>query len=212
MSEPLVTGIPLGNIDAQEEIYVEGAPYLYFQDATANPLNNPDGQGFYWNLSGTSTYPVFRIGCIQDVSLTEGLTINQVRCDTIGDKATIQRRDYIEFAFSFTSMFPLSALRHLLKLGSAPSVATGYEKQGIGSINNNQFYHFYAPKVYDEENGDYVAFHIHRGQFVDAFTVNMRSGEPWMVDGLKMRGYADETKPAAQKFGTILRGDLSALP
>lgn len=212
MTEPLVTGVPVGNIDAQEEIYVEGAPYLYFQDATANPLNNPDGQGFYWNLSGTSTYPVFRIGCIQDVSLTEGLTINQVRCDTIGDKSAIQRRDYIEFAFSFTSMFPLSTLRHLLKLGSAPTVATGYEKQGIGSINNNQYYHFYAPKVYDEENGDFVAFHIHRGQFVDAFTVNMRSGEPWMVDGIKMRAFADETKPAAQKFGTIIRGDLSALP
>lgn len=212
MAEPLVTGIPVGNIDAQEEIYVEGAPYLYFQDATANPLNNPDADGFYWNLSGTSSYPVFRIGCIQDVSLTEGLTINQVRCDTIGDKSAIQRRDYIEFAFSFTSMFPLSALRHLLKLGSAPTVGTGYEKQGIGSINNNQYYHFYAPKVYDDENGDFVAFHIHRGQFVDAFTVNMRSGEPWMVDGIKMRAFADETKPAAQKFGTILRGDLSGLP
>ena len=212
MAEPLVTGIPVGNIDAQEEIYVEGAPYLYFQDAGANPLNNPDADGFYWNLSGTSSYPVFRIGCIQDVSLTEGLTINQVRCDTIGDKSAIQRRDYIEFSFSFTSMFPLSALRHLLKLGSAPTVGTGYEKQGIGSINNNQYYHFYAPKVYDDENGDFVAFHIHRGQFVDAFTVNMRSGEPWMVDGIKMRAFADETKPASQKFGTILRGDLSGLP
>ena len=212
MAEPLVTGVPVGNIDAQEEIYVEGAPYLYFQDASANPLNNPDADGFYWNLSGTSSYPVFRIGCIQDVSLTEGLTINQVRCDTIGDKSAIQRRDYIEFSFSFTSMFPLSALRHLLKLGSAPTVGTGYEKQGIGSINNNQYYHFYAPKVYDDENGDFVAFHIHRGQFVDAFTVNMRSGEPWMVDGIKMRAFADETKPASQKFGTILRGDLSGLP
>jgi len=212
MAEPLVTGAPVGNIDAQEEIYLDGAPYLYFQDATATPLNNPDAQGFYWNLSGTSTYPVNRIGCIQDVSLTEGLTINTVRCDTIGDKATIQRRDYIEFAFTFTSFLPLSISRHILKLGSAPTVATGYEKQGIGSINNNQFYMFYAPKVYDEENGDYVAFHLHRAQFVEAFTVNMRSGEPWMVDGLRIRSYADETKPAAQKFGTIIRGDLSALP
>ena len=212
MTEPLVTGAPVGSILAQEEIYIEGAPYLYFQDATATPLNNPDSDGYYWNLSGTSTYPVFRIGCIQDVSLTEGLTINQVRCDTIGDKSAIQRRDYIEFAFSFTSMFPLSALRHMLKLGSAPTVGTGYEKQGIGSINNSQYYHFYAPKVYDDEAGDFVSFHIHRGQFVDAFTVNMRSGEPWMVDGIKMRAFADENKPAAQKFGTIIRGDLSALP
>lgn len=212
MTEPLVTGAPIGTINAQEELYLNSAPYLYFQDATANPLNNPDAQGFYWNLSGTVAYPVFRIGCIQDVSLTEGLTINQVRCDSVGDKDTVQRRDYIEFSFTFTSLFPLSVLRHMLKLGSAPSVGTGYEKQGIGAINNNQFYHFYAPMVYDDVAADYVAFHLHRAKFVEAFTLNMRSGEPWMVEGIKIRSYADETKPAAQKFGAILRYDASALP
>lgn len=212
MAEPLVTGAPVGQINAQEELYIEGAPYLYFQDSTATPLNNPDAAGFYWNLSGTVTYPVYRVGCIQDVSLTEGLTINQVRCDSIGDKDTIQRRDYIEFAFTFTSLFPLSALRHLLKLGSAPTVSTGFEKQGIGSINNNQFYHFYAPKVYDDVNGDYVAFHLHRAKFVEAFTVNMRSGEPWMVEGIRVRAYADETKSSTAKFATIIRYDPSALP
>jgi hypothetical protein len=211
MTEPLVTGAPEGSINAQEELYIEGAPYLYFQDADAPPLWNPDNDGFYWNLSGTSTYPVFRVGCIQDVSLTEGLTINQVRCDTIGDKDTIQRRDYVEYAFSFTSLFPLSALRHLLKLGSAPSVTTDWEKQGIGGINNNQFYHFYTPKVYDDEDGDFVAIHLHRAKFVEAFTVNMRSGEPWMVDGLRIRAYADETKPVAQRFGSILRFDRGVL-
>lgn len=211
MAEPIVTGAPVGSILAQEELYIEGAPYLYFQDASANPLNNPDADGFYWNLSGTSSLPVYRIGCIQDVSLTEGLTINQVRCDTIGDKATIQRRDYLEFAFSFTSLFPLSALRHLLNLGSVPVSGTDYEKVGIGSINNSQFYHFYAPKVYDDTTGDFVTFHLHRAQFVDAFTINMRSGEPWMVEGIKIRAYADETKPAAQKFAVIVRGDASAL-
>src|SRR3990172_8888908 len=211
MAEPLVTGAPLGTINAQEEIYLDGAPYLYFQDATASPLWNPDADGFYWNLSGTATYPVYRVGCIQYVSLTEGLTINQVRCDTVGDKDTIQRRDYVEYAFSFTSVFPLSALRHLLKLGSAPSVITDWEKQGIGAINNNQFYHFYTPKVYDVENGDFVAVHLHRAKFVEAFTVNMRSGEPWMVEGIRIRSYADETMPSAQKFGSILRYDRSAL-
>lgn len=212
MTEPLVTGVPVGSIAAQEEIYIDGAPYLYFQDYNATPLNNPDGDGFYWNLSGTSTYGVSRIGCIQDVSLTEGLTINAVRCDTVGDKATIQRRDYLEFAFSFTSFLPLSITRHILKLGSAPTVGTGYEKQGVGAINNNQFYHFYAPKVYDEENGDFIAVHMHKAQFVEAFTVNMRSGEPWLADGLRIRAYADETLPSAQKFATIIRGDASALP
>lgn len=211
MPEPLVTGAAQGTIIAQEEIYIDSAPYLYFQDANANPLFNPDADGFYWNLSGTSTYNVYRIGCIQDVSFTEGLTVNQVRCDTVGDKATIQRRDYIEIAFSFTSLFPLSAIRHVLKWGSAPTLATDFEKTGIGQVNNNQFYHVYAPKVYDEENGDFVAFHLHRAQFVDAPTINMRSGEPWMVEGIKARAYADETKPAAQKFATVIRYDRSVL-
>jgi hypothetical protein len=212
MAEPLVTGSPQGSILAQEEIYIEGAPYLYFQDANATPLNNPDGQGFYWNLSGTTAYPVYRIGCIQDVSLTEGLTINQIRCDTVGDKASVQRRDYIEFAFKFTSLLPLTALRHMLNLGSAPTVAAGYEKVGIGSINNNQFYHFYAPKVYDDTAADYVAFHLHRAQFIDAWTINMKAGEGWAVEGIKVRAFADETKNSTAKFGTIVRFDSSALP
>lgn len=211
MAEPLVTGSPLGTINAQEELYIEGAPYLYFQDADSPPLWNPDADGFYWNLTGTSTYPVYRVGCVADVSLTEGLTINDVRCDTVGVKDTIQRRDYVEFAFSFTSLFPLSALRHLLKLGSPPSVTADWEKQGIGGINNNKFYHFYCPKVYDDEGGDFVAFHLHRAKFVEAFTVNMRSGEPWMVEGVRIRAYADESKPVAQRFGSILRFDRNAL-
>jgi hypothetical protein len=40
----------------------------------------------------------------------------------------------------------------------------------------------------------------------------MKSGEPWTVSGLKVRAYADETKPEAQKFGVFLRFDASALP
>lgn len=212
MSEPLVTGYPLGNIDAQEEIYLNSAPYLYFQESDANLLNNPDADGYYWNLSGTTSLPVFRVGCVQDVALSEGLTINAVRCDSVGDKDAVQRRDYVEYSFNFTSLFPLSALRHILKLGSAPTVSSGWEKQGIGAINNNKFYHFYVPMVYDEEAGDYVAITLHRAKFIDAFTVNMRSGEPWQVSGIKIRAFADETKPAAQKFGTIIRRDVSALP
>lgn len=212
MSEPLVTGAPVGSINAQEEIYLTSAPYLYFQESDANLLFNPDADGFYWNLSGTVAKPIYRVGCVQDVSLSEGLTINQVRCDSVGDKDAVQRRDYIEYSFNFTSLFPLSALRHILKLGSAPTVSSGWEKQGIGSINNNKFYHFYVPFVYDDEAGDFVAVTLHRAKFIEAFTINMRSGEPWQVSGIKVRGFADETKPAAQKFGTILRFDRSALP
>jgi len=211
MTEPLITGYPLGNIDAQEEIYIEGSPYIYFQDSTADLLNNPDVDGFYWNLSGTSTYPVMRVGCNMNVSLTEGLTINQIRCDTIGDKGTIQRRDYIELAFDYSSLMPLSIARHLLKFGSAVTSGSGFEKAGIGAINNNQYFHAYLPKVYDTENGDYVAMTFHRAQFVDAFTISMNSGEPWVVSGMKLRAYADETKPAAQVFATAIRFDPSAI-
>jgi len=207
----LITGTPLGNIVTQEEVYVEGAPYIFIQSAEADPLNNPDADNYYWGLSGTSALPVFRVGCVQDVSLTEGITMNQIRCDTVGDKGTIQRRDYIELELTILSMFSLETLRHMLNL-SVPTISTGIEKVGIGQINNNRFYMAYCPKVYDADTGDYLLFHLHRAQFVDAWTINMTSGEPWTVQGLKLRAYADESKPANQLFGTIVRSDLSAIP
>lgn len=206
----LITGSPVGNVDSQDEVYVEGAPYIYVQQTDANPLNNPDADGYYWGLSGTTSFPVFQIGCVQDVSLTEGITMNQIRCDAVGDKGTIQRRDYIEFEITILSLFPLTTLRHLLNL-SAATVGTNVEKVGIGQINNNRYYMAYCPKVYDQDTGDYVLFHLHRAQFVDAWTINMNSGEPWTVSGLKLRAYADESKPAGQLFGVIVRADESAL-
>jgi hypothetical protein len=206
----LITGTPIGNVDPQDEIYLEGAPYIYIQQTEANPLNNPDADGYYWGLSGTSIYPVFQIGCVQDVSLTEGVTMNQIRCDTVGDKGTIQRRDYIELELTILSVFPLTTLRHLLNL-SVPTVGSDIEKVGIGQINNNRYYMAYCPKVYDQDTGDYVLFHFHRAQFVDAWTINMNSGEPWTVQGLKLRAYADETKPAGQTFGVVVRADPSAI-
>lgn len=206
----LVTGTPIGNVDSQDEIYLEGAPNFYIQDYNASPLNNPDADSYYWGLSGTTTYPVFSIGCVQDVSLTEGMTMNAIRCDAVGDKGTIQRRDYVEFELTILSTFPLSTLRHLLNLSQA-TVGSDTEKVGIGKVNNNRFYMAYAPKVYDEDTGDYVLFHLHKAQFVDAWTINMNSGEPWTVSGLKLRAYADDTKPANQLFGVIVRADPSAI-
>ena len=208
---PLSTGTPKGSVLSQEEIYLEGAPYIYVQDYSANPLNNPDAAGYYWGMSGTTAYPALAIGCVQDVSLTEGLTMNNIRCDTIGDKGVIQRRDYVELNVTILSLFPLSELKTFLNLSTA-TVTTGLEKVGIGGINNQRFFMAYCPKVYDEDTGDYLLFHLHRAQFVDAWTINMKSGEPWTVTGLKLRAFADETKPSAQKFGVIVRSDLSALP
>lgn len=206
----LITGTPIGNVDSQDEIYLEGAPNIYIQQYEASPLNNPDADGYYWGMSGTTTYPVFSIGCVQDVSLTEGLTMNAIRCDAVGDKGTIQRRDYVEFDITILTPFPLSSLRHLLNM-SSPTVGTNVEKMGIGKINNNRFYMAYCPKVYDEDTGDYLLFHLHKAQFVDAWTINMKSGEPWTVNGLKLRAYADDTKPAGQLFGVVVRSDESAL-
>lgn len=206
----LVTGTPLGNITTQDEIYVEGAPNLYIQQTEATPLNNPDGAGFYWGMSGTTAYPVFQIGCIQDVSLTEGVTMNAIRCDSVGDKGVIQRRDYVEFNFTILSLFDLATLRHMLNLSSVTS-AGGVEKVGIGQINNNRYYMAYAPRVYDPDTGDYLLFHLHRAQFVDAWTINMRGGEAWNVSGLKLRAFYDESKPASQNFGVIVRSDAGSV-
>jgi len=185
--------------------------HIYIQEYAADPLNNPDSAGYYWGMSGTTAYPVFAVGCVQDVSLTEGLTMNAIRCDAVGDKGMIQRRDYIEFEITILSLFPLSTLRHLLNI-SAPTVAGGVEKTGIGQINNNRFYMAYCPRVYDQDTGDYILFHLNRAQFVDAWTINMNGGEAWTATGLKLRAYADESKPANQLFGTIVRADASALP
>ena len=207
----LSTGTPLGNVDSQDEIYIEGSPYLFIQQYEATPLNNPDAAGYYWGMSGTTAYPVFQIGCVQDVSLTEGVTMNAIRCDTDGDRGTIQRRDYVEFNLTILSQFPLTTLRHMLNL-STPTVSTGLEKMGIGSINNNRFYMAYAPKVYDQDTGDYVLFHLHRAQFVDAWTINMKGGDSWTTTGLKLRAYSDSTRPDNQKFGVVVRSDASALP
>lgn len=207
----LITGTPLGTIVTQEELVLEGSPYIFIQDATANPLNNPDSDGYYWGLSGTTLYPVKQLGCVQDVSLTEGLTMNDVRCDTVGVKGSVQRRDYIEFNLTILSLLPLAVSREILNL-STPTTASGIEKVGIGGINNNRFFHVYAPKIYDEDTGDILIFHLHRAQFVDAWTIDFKQGEPWTVTGLKLRGYADDTKPTSQRFGVIVRSDASALP
>lgn len=207
----LITGSPVGIVTSQEELYIEGSPYIYIQDYEADPLYAPDSDGFYWGMSGTALYPVYAIGCVQDVSLTEGITMNDVRCDTVGVKDTIQRRDYVEFNLTILSKFPLSVLAKLLNLSTAV-VGSGVESVGIGSINNSKFFHVYAPKVYDNDAADYLIIDLHKAKFVDAWTINMNSGEAWTTTGLKLRAYADETMPDTALFGTIKRFDSSAVP
>lgn len=208
----LATGTPVGNVEVQEDIYLEGAPTIYFQDATATPLRNPDSDGFYWGMSGTATYPAYELGCVMDVSLTENITMNDILCDNVGVKDTVQQRNYIEFSFTIQSFLPFTVLRHLVKGGAVTQNASEHtEKFGLGKINNNLRYMVYAPKVYDEDVGDYILIHIHRAKFVDAFTLNMPFGSQWQLTGIKLRAYADTTKPSAQQFATVVRLDPSVL-
>lgn len=206
----LTTGTPIGTLTAQEDLFLEGAPYIYFQDATASPLKNPDASGFYWGLSGTSTYPVMEVGCPTDVTFTENLTVNDVLCDTVGAKATIQQRNYIEFQFSLQSFFPFTVLRYMLK-GGTPTDSAPTSEFGFGPVNNSLYFHVYAPKVYNTDVGDYLWVYFHKCQFVDAFNIAMTLGTPWKATGLKLRAFADTTKPQAQLFGMMGRSDASVV-
>jgi len=206
----LVTGTPVGNLDAQEDIYLSDAPSIYFQDYTADPLWNPDGDGFYWGLSGTTTYPAFEVGCPNDVSMTEDITINDVLCDNVGVKDTVQQRNYVQFEFTIRSFFPYQTLRHLLA-GGAVTESSPTQKFGMGTINNTQFWMVYAPKVYDTDNGDYIWIHLNKAKFVEAWTVNMPFGSNWEVTGLRLRAFADTTKPSTQQFGMWGRADASVI-
>lgn len=210
----LVTGTPFSAVEAQEDIFLEGAPTIYFQDARATPGYNPDANTtpFYWQLSGTAVYPVYEIGCPTDVVFTENLTINDVLCDNVGVKATIQQRNYFEFQFSVQTFFPLQVLSALLNGGTVfENTTTHVQMMPLGKINNDQFWHLYTPKVYNETDGDYVWIYMHKVQFMDAFSIAMTFGVPWKLTGLKMRAVVDSTKPAAQQFGMWGRSDASAI-
>lgn len=206
----LLTGVPLGNIVEQDEIYIEGAPWIYYQDARADELFNPDGDGYYYGLSGTTQYPVYSLACYEDVQLGSDLTVNAVRCDKEGDKAAIQKLNHLEFTFSLSTLFPLTTVAPIIR-GSTPLTTTDFEKMGIGTINNNLFYHVYLPKVYDEAEGDFVAITIHRAQFTGPWTLAMPSGNRWLLGGIAAWGYSDPTKPSGQEFATIIRRDADLL-
>ena len=207
----LVTGSPLGTIVAQDEIYIEGAPWIYYQDYNAPELWGPDSDGFYWGLSGSTAYPVYSLACYEDVALSDDLTVNAIRCDKVGDKAVIQKRNHLVFTFALSSLFPLVTTAPIIR-GSTVTASGDWEKMGLGTINNNKYYHIYLPKVYDEAAGDYVAITLHKAQFVDAWTIAMVSGNKWMLGGIAAWALADDTKPSGQEFATVIRFDIDALP
>lgn len=208
----LITGTPFGTIEAAEEVYLSKAPYIYFQDYNATPMYNPDSEGFYWMLSGTATYNVFEIGCPLDVSLADNVTMNEMRCDNVGVKDVAQQRNYVDLVVTIQSFFPYQTLRHILRGGAVTeTVGTHTQKFGLGTINNDQWWMVYAPMVYNDDVGDYIAMQLHKVKFVDNFTINMSFGTNWQIQGVKLRAFADTTKPSTQQFMTWMRCDASAI-
>jgi len=206
----LITGSPIGTLTAQEDTYIDSAPYIFIQNAVAAPYKNPDSLGFYWGVSGSTDYPLYKLGCPVDVSLTEGLSVNDVRCDNVGLKNTIQQRDYIDFVFTLKSLFPFAVLTAVLN-GSIVSRSAPVEGFGLGKINNNLFWHVYAPTVYDTDSGDLFIVYLHKAKCLGAWTIDMAYGDQWTVSGVKLRAFADDTKPETQKFGVFIRSDASAI-
>jgi len=206
----LVTGTPQGQINAQDEIYIDAAPTIYFQDYDANHLNNPDGDGFYWGLSGTTTYPVYSLACYEDVVWASEYESNAIRCDTVGDKSQIQKLNHIDLTFTLKTLMPLATLTHILRGGDVTTNAGATEKMGIGQPNNQQYYRYYLVSVYEDSTGDHLTVTAHKAQFVDAWEISFTYGEPATV-GMIFRAFADDTLPAAQQFATIIRADPSAI-
>ena len=198
-------GTASGAYFPQEDLYLDGAPTLYFQDYDEGPMYESP----YWQLSGTPTYPVFEVGCVTDVSLSEDITINDVLCDNVGVKSTIQQRNYMEFTFSLQSFLPLSVLNEILK-GGAVTEASPIEWFAFEAIDNTQYWAFWCPKVYDTSVGDYIGIQLHKAQFVDPFSIDMSFGSPWTASGLKIRAFIDTTKTPNQ-FATIIRADVSVI-
>lgn len=207
----LLTGTPEGSITSGEEIYIEGAPYIYYQRYEADYLHNPDADNYYWGLSGTTTYPVYALACYEDVSLADNLDVNAVRCDNVGDKAVIQKRNHLTFSFSLSALFPLTVSQPIMR-GYSVTESGSFEKMGIGTINNNIYYHVYLPKVYDEDAADYVSITIHKAQFVDAWTIAMVAANKWMLGGISAWALFDDTMPTGQEFATVIRYDPSEIP
>jgi hypothetical protein len=206
----LVTGTPLGNIDAQDDLYLETAPTVYFQDSGATELSNPDADGFYWGLSGTTARPVYQLGCYEDVRLAGNIEMTAIRCDTVGDKASIQKLNHVDLTFTLKTLLPLATLRHILRGGAVTTTPGATEKMGIGQPNNQVYFHVYFPTIYDETAGDYVAVTGHKAQFVDSWQIAFAYGRPATM-GVTLRMYADDSKPSDQIFATIIRADPSAL-
>jgi len=205
------TDLPIGPGISAEDLYIEGGPGIWFQDFNGNEQYNPDGDGFYHGLSGTAMYPVYELGCYDDLTIADRRTSNPVTCAALGNVRQMQRRDALEIAFTLKSLLPLETLRHLIGGGAVThDVAEETSKMGLGNLPQNTFFHVLMSRVYDEDTGDYVALTFHKVQFMDANPLTMAYGQAWTF-AIKAMALADGSKPAAQRFATMIRWDPSAL-
>lgn len=199
---------PTGTINANDDIYIEGGPDLWIGGVLKY---GPDSNGYYWGIDGTPSVPIYRLGCYENFQLQDNVTVNEIRCDTIGVVGSIVRRNYLEASFDLQQLLPLSQLKTLLRWSSALSVpGTDTEYAGIGDINQQDFHMIYLSRIYDSDAGDWVSFTGTRCQFEWNGALQMRYGQPWMV-GVRLRFYANRDLPSDQRFATVVRYDPSAI-
>lgn len=205
----VTTGSAFGNVDEQSDIFIEGAPQVYYGKYSVPYMFNPDTSGFYWQLSGTTNNPVFALGCYENVTLSDNMDINDIRCDTVGHKGVIVKRNYVEIQLTLKSLMPFTNLAPLMN-GSAVVAVPSEDTEffGLGQVDNAQYYKVYMPKVYDEINGDYVSFTFHRCRFVSSGQLAMAYGNTWTLP-ITIRAFADTSLPTNQQFATVMRRDPS---
>lgn len=205
----MITGAPLGSITQAEELYLESAPQIYMADYRGYYGDTTNGR--HVSLSGTSTYPVYAIGCTTSVSFSDNLTTNEVRCDSVGSKDLIIKRNHLEVKFTLQSFLPFGILSALMNGGTVTTNLSEHTTVfSLGNINNAQYWRFYLPKVYDDVAGDYVSMTFHRCKIISSGELSMGYGTTWQLP-ITVWALADESLSAAERFATILRADFSAI-
>lgn len=214
MSITQADSAPSGSVTTMTDLFIEGAPDFWFGGV---PRYSPDSQGYYWGVTGTVDNPLYKLGCYTDFRLRDNIQTADVRCDTVGMKASIQKRNFLEVSFNLLTLFPLSMFQKMVvRGGSVTTNPTGSltdpstEKMGWGEINNQLYYMCFFSKVYDPDNGDFLSFTGHRCQFVDVTEIAFTYGQPYTYR-VMMRLFADSDKPSDQRFATVIRYDPSAL-
>ncbi len=199
---------PTGTINEADDIYIEGGPDLWIGD---DLQYGPDSNGYYWGITGTVANPVQKLGCYENFQIQDNVTINEIRCDTVGVVGNIVRRNYLEITFDLEQLLPLEQLKVLLRWSSSlKDPATDTEYAGIGEINQQDYHIIYFSRIYDADAGDWVSWTATRVQFEWSGAIQMRYGQPWMV-GVRMRCFANADLPSNQRFATVVRYDPSAV-